>query len=57
MDLLVPFAKGMSMSKASLHYMDLVELENRRRRLEAFRFIVGGLVTAFAMMSLTFLTR
>jgi hypothetical protein len=45
------------MSKASLHYMDLVELENRRRRLEAFRFIVGGLVTAFAMMSLTFLTR
>lgn len=57
MDLSVPFAKGMSMSKASLHYMDLVELENRRRRLEAFRFIVGGLVTAFAMMSLTFLTR
>lgn len=45
------------MSKATLHYMDLVQLESRRRRQEAYRFIAGGASLALVMMSLTLFYR
>lgn len=53
---MVRFKKGANMSKATLHYMDLMQIENRRRRIEAYRFIVGGVALSL-LLSLAFFHR